>query len=79
MLDGAWLDAEAFWWPFLGLTDVLGVNEVSGFERDVPIVLVMELVGLAALTFLVRRLDLLGEGRELFKSKGQILRERLEE
>ena len=79
VLDGSWSNAEEFWWPFLGVSDVLGGSQVPEFGRPFIVVFVMEAIGLGALVFLVRRLDLLGEGRELFLTKGQLLRDRLEE
>ena len=79
VLDGSWANAEVFWWPFLGFSDVLGGSMVPEFQRSIPVLIVMELIGFAALTFLVRRLDLLGEGKELFLSTGQLLRDRLEQ
>ena len=79
VLDGSWANAEVFWWPFLGLADVLGGSMVPEFQRSVGVLALMELVGLGALAFLVSRLDLLGEGKELFVSKGQLLRSRLDQ
>lgn len=79
VLDGSWLNAEEFWWPFLGTTDVLGGSRVPEFQRPAIVAVGMEVIGIAALVFLTRRLDLLGEGKELFLSKGQLLRERLED
>ncbi|MGI9607003.1 MAG: hypothetical protein ACR2P0_12765 [Acidimicrobiales bacterium] len=78
VLDGSWADADVFWWPFLGVSDVLGGSAVNEFSRSLPVVVLMELVGLAALVFLVERLDLRGEGRDLFRRTGQILRSRME-
>ena len=77
VLDASWADAELFWWPFLGVADVLGEGGIPEAGRNPALLVVMELVGIAALVFLVRRLDLAGEGRELFRSKGQILREKM--
>ncbi|MFT7476584.1 MAG: hypothetical protein ACI81L_003541 [Verrucomicrobiales bacterium] len=77
VLDGSWADAEVFWWPFLG-ADALGGSVVNEFERSAVMLVLMELIGLGVLTFFARRLDVFGEGRELFTSKGQILRERME-
>ncbi len=79
VLDGSWATAELFWWPFLGTTDVLGGGNVPEFQRSLVVAGGMEIIGIAALGFLIQRLDLLGEGRELFLSKGQLLRERLED
>ncbi len=78
VLDGSWADAKVFWWPFLGTTNVLGGSMVNEFERSWPVVLGMEVVGLAVLVFLIDRLALRTEGRELFVSTGQILRSRME-
>lgn len=77
VLDGSWASAEVFWWPFLGVSDVLGGSAVPEFQRSAPVLIVMELVGLAVLALFVQRLDLLGEGKELFRTKGQILRDRM--
>jgi len=78
VLDGSWADAEVFWWPFLGVSDVLGGSEVSEFQRSPIVLLLMEAIGVGALVFLTSRLDLRGEGRSLFRSTGQVLRSRLE-
>ncbi len=78
VLDGSWADAKVFWWPFLGARDVLGGSVVNEFERSWPVVVGMEVIGIAVLVFLVDRLALRTEGRELFVSSGQILRSRLE-
>lgn len=78
VLDGSWADSKVFWWPFLGVSDVLGGSAVNEFERSVPVVIGMELVGLVVLLFLIDRLALRTEGRELFMSSGQILRSRME-
>jgi putative effector of murein hydrolase len=78
VLDGSWTDADVFWWPFLGAGDVLGGSVVNEFERSIAVVVGMEVIGLAVLLFFVERLDLRGEGRDLFISSGQILRSRME-
>lgn len=79
VLDASWADADVFWWPFLGAADVLGGSEVNEFTRPLSVRLIMELIGAGVLAVFVHRLDLLGEGRELFTSKGQLLRSRLED
>lgn len=78
VLDGSWADAEVFWWPFLGTDGVLGGSMVNEFERSAAVLVLMELIGLAVLAFLVARLALRTEGRSLFMSSGQLLRDRLE-
>lgn len=79
VLDGSWADAEVFWWPFLGIEDVLGGGNVNDVSRSLSTTLLMEIIGVGVLGFFVQRLDLLGEGRELFVSKGQLLRSRLDQ
>ena len=79
VLDGSWADAELFWWPFLGVDGVLGAGDIPEAGRSALVVVVMEAIGVGALVFLTRRLDLLGEGRELFLSTGQVLRSRLQD
>jgi len=78
VLDGSWASAKVFWWPFLGVSEVLGGSAVPEFERSAPVLIAMELIGLGVLVFFAQRLDLMGDGRELFLSKGQLLRDRLE-
>ncbi len=78
VLDGSWATTTVFWWPFLGFSEVLGGSDVPEFGRPLVAILGMELFGLAVLTFLWHRLGLSGEGKELFMSKGQLLRDRLE-
>ena len=78
VLDGSWATTDLFWWPALGFSDVLGVEPVPEFDRPLGIIVLLELVGLAVLVALIRRLDLLGAGRAKFLSSGQLLRERLE-
>lgn len=77
VLDGAWMTTELFWWPFLGISDVLGADPIPELDRPVGVVIAMELVGLAVLVWLVQRLDLLGEGRDRFLRSGQLLRDRM--
>ena len=33
VLDGVWATTELFWWPFLGFSDVLGVEEPPELGR----------------------------------------------
>jgi len=78
VLDGSWANAAVFWWPFLGI-DALGGSVVNEFQRSLGVIALMELIGLGVLVSFGRRLDLLGEGKELFMSKGQLLRSRLDQ
>ena len=56
----------------------LGGSAVPEFGRSLVVLFIMELIGLGVLAFFVRRLELTGEGKELFVSKGQLLRDRIE-
>ena len=78
VLDGSWSGAELFWWPFLGVSDVLGGSNVPEFGRSLTVLAGMEIIGLGALLFLIQRLGLTNEGKDLFVSKGQLLRDRIE-
>ncbi len=67
--SGAWTRAELFWWPAQGL-DGLGERPLPEFDR-VPAALVMlELLGVAAIVWLVRRFELTREDhrRELLRT-----------
>lgn len=77
VLDASWADAELFWWPFLGVDDVFSSSSIPEFDRPIALIVVMEAAGLAVLAYFVRRLDLNGEGRELFLKSGQLLRSRV--
>lgn len=57
LLDGAWLDSEVFWWPFLG--GDLGGDGLPSLDRPVAVVVAMELAGAAALAWCARRFRLL--------------------
>ena len=78
VLDGSWATTTIFWWPFLGFSDVLGGSNVPEFGRSLTVLAGMELIGLGVLAFLWQRLGLGNEGKELFLSKGQLLRDRIE-
>jgi hypothetical protein len=53
VLDGSWTNAKLFWWPVLGGSP-LGSSRVPEFEH-LGLSLVLEVVGLAATVWLVRR------------------------
>ena len=55
VLDGAWADAEAFWWPFLGIE--WSTAELPELGRG-PLNVVLELVGAAVCWWLYRRFRL---------------------
>ncbi len=55
VLDGTWTDKNLFWWPFFGW----GFTDRSLPEiRPWPLVVVLELAGLAALWWMIRTFDL---------------------
>jgi hypothetical protein len=58
VLDGAWADADLFWWPFLGALDA----DLPELARSTVAVVAMELAGVAALVWLWRAFSL-GEQR----------------
>ncbi len=55
VLDGTWTDKNLFWWPFFGW----GFADRSFPEiRPWPLVVVLELAGVAALWWMIRTFDL---------------------
>jgi hypothetical protein len=54
ILDGAWLNADAFWWPFTPLS----TKRIPLLDRPVGMLVVQELVGLALASYFVRRCKL---------------------
>ncbi len=72
VLDGAWLDAETFWWPFLG-----GPLDAALPELERGLLLApMELAGLVALWWFQRRFDLQRpQHRQRFWRTGQLPRD----
>lgn len=61
VLDGAFADTDAFWWPFTGLT-VRG-GPIPAVERGLGLNLVLELAGGAALVWVWRRFGLADPAR----------------
>lgn len=74
VLDGTWADRELFWWPLFG-TDV-AAEGIPESTRSVGALLVMELAGLFALVWAVRRFQLADpERRRIFLRTGRLDRE----
>ncbi len=72
VLDRAWTRTEIFWWPLSGLD--IGAMDAPSWE-SVPILVLMEIVGLVAIAYSVRTYKLFGKNeRSLFFSKGHIKR-----
>ena len=73
LLDGAWTDTEAFWWPFAGLSwSDARLPELGRGALDVP----LELAGAAALWWCWRRFRLYEpDRRHRFWRTGQLDRD----
>ncbi len=72
VLDGAWTRTTLFWWPFFGFS--IDPSDTPTWEAPVVLV-VMELVGLAALAWGLRRYQLDKPGpRQHFLATGQLTR-----
>lgn len=72
VLDRAWARTTLFWWPLFGVS--VNGDDLPGWESPVALI-VMELIGLAALIWVVRRYRLTQESeRRLFWSKGRLSR-----
>jgi membrane-bound metal-dependent hydrolase YbcI (DUF457 family) len=56
VLDGAWADTHAFWWPFLGFE--WSTSDLPEVGRSLPLTIVLEAVGLAACWWGYRRFRL---------------------
>lgn len=57
VVAGTWTRAELFWWPVLGL-DGLGEAPLPEFDRAPVVLVLLELAGIAAIVWLVRRFEL---------------------
>lgn len=55
VLDGAWADTHTFWWPLAGWSLRGGI---PSFGRDLAVLVVQELVGVAAIAWCHRRFGL---------------------
>jgi len=72
VLDGAWADAELFWWPFLGGAPFS--ERLPELERSGAVLLVLELAGIAALAWLWRAFALDDADRRRFLARTGRLR-----
>ena len=74
VLDGAWADAHAFWWPFLGTT--WSAAELPEVGRGLMLNVLFELAGLAACWWGYRRFRLTEpDRRTLFLQTGRVGRD----
>jgi hypothetical protein len=74
VLDGVWTRTEVFWWPFFGLD--FGAGGLPELDRSVGVIVVMELVGAAALAWGYVTFDLRDpENRRTFLRTGHLPRD----
>ena len=72
-LDGIWTNTEVFWWPFFGTG--FGTGGLPELDRGLTPILVMELIGAAALVWCYRAFDLREPAnRDLFLRTGHLNR-----
>lgn len=72
VLDGAWARTTLFWWPLFGTE--ADPSDIPSWEA-VPVLIVMELAGAAALAWVIRRYQLARESeRRLFIRQGKLSR-----
>jgi hypothetical protein len=57
VVSGAWTRSELFWWPVQGL-DGIAAAPLPEFDRSPILLVVFELVGVAALVWMSRRFEL---------------------
>ena len=75
--SGAWTRTELFWWPVAGL-DGIAVAPLPEFDRPLVVLVLLELVGIAAVVWLVRRFELMQpQNRRTLLSSGRLPREHL--
>ncbi|MDE0606191.1 MAG: hypothetical protein OXH78_03440 [Acidimicrobiaceae bacterium] len=75
--SGAWTRTELFWWPFAGL-DGIAAAPLPEFDRPPAILVLLELLGICAIVWLIRRFELAQpENRRTLLSSGRLPREHL--
>ena len=75
--SASWTRTKLFWWPAAGF-DGIADPPVPEFDRPIALLLVMELGGVAAVLWLIHRLDLKHPShRRRFVSSGRLPREHL--
>ena len=55
--SGSWVNSDLFWWPIGGF-DAIGVGPLPEYDRPFGVLVVIELVAIAALVVIGRRLGL---------------------
>lgn len=75
--SGAWTRTSLFWWPVAGL-DGIAAKPLPEFDRPVGVLLFLEMVGVAAVVWLVSRFELADtDHRAELISTGRLPREHL--
>jgi len=71
LLDGVWTDSSLFWWPFFGVR--FGSGRLPEFDRPLAVLVVLELLGLAAAVWGWKRYDLRDRANlDLLRTTGQL-------
>lgn len=75
--SGAWTRTDLFWWPVAGL-DGIAAPPVPEYDRPVALLIGLELLGVGAVVWLVRRFELTRpEHRDRLLRTGRLPRELL--
>ena len=75
--SGAWTRTDLFWWPFAGL-DGIAAAPLPEFDRPLGILALLELLGVCAMAWLIRRFELTRpENRRKLLRSGRLPREHL--
>ncbi|MGI9602150.1 MAG: hypothetical protein ACR2QE_09710 [Acidimicrobiales bacterium] len=71
VLDGTWTEKELFWWPLFGSS--FGTSGAPESGRSMAVLVVMEVVGVLALWWAIRRFDLTDpDRRSVFLRTGRL-------
>ncbi len=74
---GSWTRTDLFWWPAAGL-DGIARRPIPEFDRPIGVLLLLELIGIAALVWMVRRFELASpSNRTVLVRSGWLPREEL--
>lgn len=75
--SGAWTRTDLFWWPFAGL-DGIAAAPLPEFDRPLGVLVLLELLGIAAVVWLIRRFELTKpQNRRTLLSSGRLPKEHL--
>ena len=77
VVSGAWTRTGLFWWPVAGL-DGIAAAPLPEFDRPLAVLILLELLGICALVWLVRRFELTQpQNRRTLLKSGRLPREHL--